>query len=187
MGWGIGEGCDAVLFQSHAFYFHKSLCAVQPESKIKTGIVKADFPSDIFYQGTWRKMGKKAAAKDPFPGRSIGSLGVHVDKEFFPAETGGFLIDADQIPCSPAPFFQGLRVMLQDYRSSGKKKFPAAAGIFNVADFFMAVNKHIGDETVGAVLEDAAAGVQILHIGSPFRLFVVPLQRLRHDGAGFGK
>jgi len=77
--------------------------------------------------------------KQPFLGGGIGGLGVHVDE----AVT---LLHRDQVIFG---FPVGVAAFLAPDLCPGRKKLFAPAGVFYMADLFLAANFYMGNEPVG--------------------------------------
>ena len=97
--------------------------------------------------------GAKAAGKEPFPGGAVGCLRVHVDKAVA-------LADGDEVIFGFAAGVIG--PLAPDFCAHGQK-LPAPAGIFDVDDFRLSINLHMGDEPVGPGQKSTGGHVGVMH------------------------
>ena len=151
---GIREGADPVLLQGDPLDLQEALPAVLHKGQVKPGIVVDGLPAEILNF-------PQSSRTEPFPGGSIGGLGVHVDEK-------GVLLNGDQVElCFPG----GVVGALAPDPCPRGQQLPAAARVLHMDDFRPAVDPDMGDKTVWPVQEDSGNHIGIKHGICPFLIY----------------
>ena len=98
---------------------------------------------------------------EPFPGGSVGGLGVHVDEQIA-------LLDGNQVVLC----FAGrvIRLLAPDPCPRGQQ-LPAAARVLHVDGFRLPIDFHMGNKAVGPVQKDSGNHIGIKHGMCPFLIY----------------
>ena len=118
-GWSIRKSGNAMIFQCDTFYFHKCFAVTVFNIKIKPGASESDFTAD---DSICRE---QISVRKPFRSGKIGGLRIHVDQS-------SVFIYGYQIVFG---FAGEIIRFLNKYFGAWYQQFPAASGIFDMADF----------------------------------------------------
>ena len=148
---GVGESADPLVLQGDPLDLQKALPAVLHKGQVKPGIPVDGLPAEVLNF-------PQPSGTEPFPGGSVGGLGVHVDEKIP-------LLHGDQVElCFPG---RVVGALAPDPCPRGQQ-LPAASCVLYMDNFRLPVDFHMGNEAVGPGKKNPGNHIGIKHGTCPF-------------------